>query len=164
MSKELESTKFLEQNNFNRPPLRIELLVSGVFFVLIGGLFLFGSMHYSFGNLRSMGAGYLPTVVSSVLIFLGLIQLFRGYRTLKDPIRIPVYFIRPIIFSALVVLSTLLWPYFGAVLAITIVMLAVAILHEDFSYKTFLLSLIPMYIVLLIFKYGLGSNMVLWNF
>lgn len=164
MSKELESTESSEQSNFTRPPLTIELLVSGFFFLAIGGLFLFGSTHYTFGNLRSMGAGYLPVVVSSVLILLGFIQLIRGILISRDRIHVPVYFIRPLAFFVMVVISALVWPYVGAVIAITIAMLAVAVLHENFNYKHFLLTLIPVYAILLVFKYGLGSNIDLWSF
>ena len=52
---------------------------SGVMFMVVGGLFAWGSTSYSLGNGARMGPGYFPMVLGVLLVLLGLGVLIASF-------------------------------------------------------------------------------------
>lgn len=55
-------------------------LLSGLLFILIGSLFLIGSLDLSFGTLRRIGPGGFPAMVAVGVIIMGVIIALKGIR------------------------------------------------------------------------------------
>jgi putative tricarboxylic transport membrane protein len=55
-------------------------LISGLFLLLVGLFFLINSLQYDFGNLRNIGPGFFPTVLSIMLIIFGIIISLQSYK------------------------------------------------------------------------------------
>lgn len=55
-------------------------LLSGLLFILIGGLFLLGSMDLPFGSLRRIGPAGFPAMVAVGLIAMGAIVALKGVK------------------------------------------------------------------------------------
>ena len=52
--------------------------LTGLLFFSLGSLFFLYSMMYDMGTLTNMGPGYFPTVISLILLFLGLIIILKS--------------------------------------------------------------------------------------
>ncbi len=52
--------------------------VSGLLFTSIGLAFLFGAMKFPMGSVTSMGPGFFPFVVSTLVVVLGALILVRS--------------------------------------------------------------------------------------
>jgi len=51
---------------------------SGVLFVFTGSIFLISSKEYNVGTISTIGPGFFPSTVSTILIILGLIICIKG--------------------------------------------------------------------------------------
>ncbi|PZQ45880.1 MAG: hypothetical protein DI556_21805 [Rhodovulum sulfidophilum] len=56
----------------------------GLFFITVGGLFLQQSAGLEIGSVRSMGPGYMPGVLSILLIVIGLVVAGKGLRQARE--------------------------------------------------------------------------------
>ena len=52
---------------------------AGIMYVVIGGFFAGFATNYPMGTAVRMGPAYFPTILGALLIFLGLILLFRSF-------------------------------------------------------------------------------------
>ncbi len=60
-----------------RAYLNVEVF-SGLLFILIGSVFLFGTVELPYGTWRKIGPGGFPALVAGLLILMGLIVSIRG--------------------------------------------------------------------------------------
>lgn len=60
-----------------RAYLNVEVL-SGFLFILIGSVFLFGTVELPYGTWRRIGPGGFPALIAGLLILMGLIVSIRG--------------------------------------------------------------------------------------
>ena len=61
-------------------------LLSGLVFILIGALGLWGGRDLRIGSAAMMGPGYLPTIMSSLVLGIGLIVTVMGLMRSPEPI------------------------------------------------------------------------------
>lgn len=57
--------------------MHIKNLVSGLMFVLFSLIFLMDADTLSFGTLAEIGPGFFPTVISTCLLLVGLVIIFK---------------------------------------------------------------------------------------
>jgi hypothetical protein len=54
---------------------------AGLMFIGIGGSAMFLAQNYGYGSVRRMGPGYFPTLLSVILVALGIIIMIKGLRS-----------------------------------------------------------------------------------
>lgn len=54
-------------------------ILSGILFVVIGSIFLYISNTYTVGRAANMGPGYFPTLVSIILITIGIMIIIKRF-------------------------------------------------------------------------------------
>jgi len=59
---------------------------TGIIYIVIGSIFIFVSQGYPMGTALKMGPAYFPTILSSLLILVGLISLVRSFLEQGTPI------------------------------------------------------------------------------
>jgi hypothetical protein len=59
---------------------------TGLIYIFFGSSAIFIAREYSMGNAFRMGPAYFPTVLSTILILIGVISLIRSFVTLGTPI------------------------------------------------------------------------------
>lgn len=80
----------------------------GLFFITVGGLFLQQASGLEIGSVRSMGPGYMPGVLSILLIVIGLIVAGKGIWTAREvlpklPLRALIFILVPPLLFALMI-------------------------------------------------------------
>lgn len=134
--------------------------VTGLLFVAIGLFFSITGLNLEYGTPANMGPGFLPLTVSGFLLVVGIIQLVRGIRA-TGPL-VEFKFKQPLVVLIAIIAFSLLLIKIGAILAVLILMLAVAVLHKNFTLKNFCLSYLFVVGLLLVFKLVLRSPIPLW--
>lgn len=112
-----------------------------------------------YGTPADMGPGFLPLTISAMLIGIGVLQLVRGVRSSGEAIQFNVK--QPAIVLLAIVAFGFLLEKIGAILAILLLMLSTAILHKNFTVKSFVVSYLVVVGLLLIFKLVLRSTISL---
>ena len=139
--------------------------LTGLIFLVFGFFFFSASiLNYDLGSIESMGPGFFPITVSSILIFIGTIQLGRGLFDCDEVTSEPFYFGKAIIITSAIFLHAILLVNFGAIIAMLLLMFSTAILHPKFNWLSFLISYLALLAILFAYRYFLGSNIPLWNF
>src|SRR5262245_43271409 len=59
---------------------------TGVIYVLFGGMAFFLARDYGFGTASRMGPGYFPTVLSALLVLIGVISIVRSFIVPGEPL------------------------------------------------------------------------------
>jgi len=135
---------------------------AGLLFVLIGGAGLYFGSELSFGSARQMGPGYFPTIVSWMILVLGL---FVAGRSLTfDGQAIERIRLRPILMILLAL------GLFGFLIAKTGVIVASVLLIFVTAYarpgvrvvETAIFAAALTASIVLVFVYALGQPMPLW--
>jgi len=132
---------------------------TGLLFIAVGLFFFVSGYSLEFGDVTNMGPGFLPKVISSILVAIGAFQTVRGLRaegkgvdfSLKEPL---------VIGLALLAFGYCL-DKVGAIISILGLMLVTAILHRKFTWRQFIISYVAIVIAILLFKFGLGSTIPL---
>jgi hypothetical protein len=135
---------------------------TGAIYVLFGGLAFFIARDYGFGTASRMGPGYFPTVLSALLVLIGVISLVRSFIVAGEPLG--DFAIKS---GALIILATILFGYLinraGLIIALLALVLVSAAASEKFRFEwqavAGLIALIAF--CALIFVYGLGVPMPL---
>jgi hypothetical protein len=136
-------------------------LGAGLLFVLIGGAGLIFGRDLSFGTSRSMGPGYFPTIISYLIIALGVIVMLKGL-AVAGP-RIEAIRPRPILLLlASLLVFALSINVFGVVVSAILLVLVAAYARRDVNLVETLVfaAAITGGIVLLV--YGLGQPLPIW--
>lgn len=128
---------------------------TGLLFIAIGLFFFVSGWQLEYGTPANMGPGFLPLTISTALIAIGVIQLFRG--TQVSGASINFRFAQPVLLLVAIVVFGLLLENIGAILSVLLLMLATAFLHKNFTLKSFFISYLVVVGLLLIFKLTLRS-------
>jgi len=122
---------------------------SGVMFVLLGGGYALGAQSYGFGSSSSMGPGYFPTVLGTMLAIVGLMIIARVIlrdADIDNPITQVAW--RPLltVIGSTVLFGVLLAgvpslgiPSMGLLVAIVGMVLLVSTAGHDFTWRSALL-------------------------
>jgi hypothetical protein len=131
----------------------------GLIFTITGLLFLYFGRNYSVGDALNMGPGFLPFFLSVALVGLGFVQFARAWR---DRTQVELDLMRPAIVSVTIAAFAYLLPWTGAVIGTGLVMLIVGSLHPSFQIRNWLISYAVVVVLILIFRFLLGSTIPLW--
>lgn len=96
-------------------------LLSGLLLLGLGGFFAYFGRNLKFGTPSVMGAGFVPMILSGVLVLIGLILVLRSYWNREEPDSWPAMRVLAIVCIAPLVFGALLRP---AGLVITVVVTA----------------------------------------
>lgn len=124
--------------------------VGGIFLSNVGLIFLIYSLQYEFGNLKNIGPGFFPTVVSVLLTVFGLCILIFSFLKNKDIFSFDSKSLLSILMS--VFLFGFALEIFGLIFSITLAILPFWFLFKLKFVETLLLS-----ISLIFFNYFLFS-------
>ena len=130
---------------------------AGVLYIAIGGFFAGFATNYPMGTAVRMGPAYFPTILGGLLIFLGLVLLFRSFAATDAELPSKTHW-RPLlcIIGAACLFAALIGTA-GMVIAAAVMMLLGAFGGWDFRWKEQLTGMIVMPAVCTgIFYYGLG--------
>ena len=149
---------------------------SGVLFTLLGLGTLYMALGYPMGTATRMGPGYLPSVLSGLLITLGVAITLRSLTLRPDESATPpqerrkrrlihsLGVLRPLLFISLALVSFgLLLPRIGLFLAVIVMVLISAFADFENHLRVAIpLSVVLAIAVVLIFVQGLGIPIPVW--
>jgi hypothetical protein len=131
---------------------------NGPLFMVIALVFGLGSFNYTLGTFDKPGPAMFPLMVSSALLLIGVINLFRKN---DKTVNVNVKNIAIIVVSlAIFALASL---YFGMLIGIVLLVLVSSVAGERFSIIRILLLSASLITVALMFNYVLGMNLPLWK-
>lgn len=135
---------------------------AGLLFILIGCAGLFFGRELAFGSARAMGPGYFPTVVSGLIIALGIFIAGRGL-ALNGP-AIERLQLRPIL---MIVIALAIFGYLiakiGVVLTSIALIMVTAYARPNVRVVETLAFAVAMTVfIVAVFVFGLGQPMPLW--
>ena len=132
---------------------------TGLLFIAIGLFFFANGLPLEYGTPANMGPGFLPLTISVLLMFIGLIQVVRGFSLTGKIIDYKVK--QPAVLLASIVAFGFILETVGALVSILLLMLATAYLHKRFSWKSFFVSYAIVAGLVLVFKLFLKSPLPL---
>ena len=138
---------------------------SGVMFIVIGGGFAIGATNYSMGAAARPGPGYFPLILSSIMVLLGAIVLFKSL-TVEieggDPIGDIAWRPLLVVVAAITVFGLLL-PRLGMILTIPILIFMTSLAGDEFKWKGVLAAAVVLTLMAwLIFIVGLKLTIPMW--
>jgi hypothetical protein len=141
-------------------------LLSGLFFILLGGGAASLSLRHSLGTMTRMGPGYFPLLIGSLLALIGVVVTIRSLLPAAENTPMERIAVRPlaILAAAVVAFALLLRPY-GLVAAITALTAIGWTADRDRRLRE-----LPVMIVVLcgiaygVFVYALNINLRIWPF
>ena len=135
---------------------------AAVVFIVIGIAGIVFGRELAFGNTAEMGPGYFPTLLSGLIVTLGLIQGFKSF-TIAGPAIEPVQ-LRPMVFVLIAILVFgVLTPVIGLALTSVIVTLVAALARRGFHWReTLLLGVGLALFAVLVFVYALSQPIPPW--
>lgn len=140
-------------------------LGAGLLFLALGAAGIYFGQELAFGTARRMGPGYFPTIISGLIMLLGLIVAGRSFRI--DGPAIERLQFRPI-FMLMVALAVFgfLISKIGVVLASALMMIVAAYARREKVniLETLVFAFAVSAFVVLVFVYGLSQPMPLWWF
>jgi hypothetical protein len=108
---------------------------TGLVFIAFGAAFLGIALAYPIGTARRMGPAYFPTILSVILILIGLGAAARGFLTRGTPVT--AFALKPMVLIALgTVVFGLLIRDAGLVVSIVLLVLITAYSSMNFSWRT----------------------------
>ncbi len=130
---------------------------AGVLYIAIGGFFAGFATNYPMGTAVRMGPAYFPTILGGLLIFLGLILLFRSFGATDAELPTKTHWRALLCIIGAACLFAALIGTAGMVIAAAVMMLMGAFGGWDFRWKEQLIGMVVMPAVCTgIFYYGLG--------
>lgn len=128
----------------------------GIFFLILGIIFLSISLSYDLGSLSNMGPGFFPTILSGILIIFGIYQLLLNGDMISVGVRIPGLLLLCLLISSLIFKIT------GIIPATIFLIVASYRLISEFKVKE-LMYLVMFFTVCILLMKMFFSNMVpLW--
>jgi hypothetical protein len=137
-------------------------LGAGLVFLAIGGAGLYFGSELAFGTSARMGPGYFPTLLSALIMVIGLIVGFRGVTLAGPPIeRVQL---RPITFiiAAILIFGVLIDAIGLALTAITLTVFAAHARRDVALGETILLGAGLALFTVVVFVYLLGQPLPAW--
>lgn len=135
---------------------------TGVLYLGFGAIAFWIAQDYSFGTAKRMGAGYFPSVLSSLLMFFGVLALLRGI--IKEGKPFGFFAWKPaLIITASTLAFGLLLMRAGLIIALVVLILGSASASSKFRFelRPLLLALGLIVFCVLVFIKGLGLPMPL---
>ena len=132
---------------------------TGLLFMAVGLFFFINGFDLEFGTVADMGPGFLPMVISSLLFAIGVLQTVRGLKF--SGASVVFQFREPIIVCLGLIAFGIGLEKVGTLISVFGIMFLSAILHKKFEFKTFAISYAAVAIIVLLFKFGLGSTIPL---
>ncbi len=135
---------------------------AGLIFIFFGIMAFWINQDYPRGTIIRMGPGYFPTILSTILIILGLFTFLRSFWLKED--LISSFAFRPLLLNIIAILgfAFLIRPL-GIVLATLVMIIFSRLAGWDFSWREVLI----LYLFLVIFSYilfiyFLGLSLKVW--
>lgn len=132
---------------------------TGILFTAIGLFFGVSCRDLEIGTPANMGPGFLPLAISVILTVIGLLQIFRSVKANGE--KADFHFRDPFIVVAMIVIFGLMIEKAGALVSLFVLMLASAYLHKNFNWRYFIISYAFIFLLMLAFRYILGSTIPL---
>ena len=135
---------------------------AGLLFMLIGGAGLFFGRDLSFGTNRAMGPGYFPTIISVLIVLIGLIIAFKAL-IVTGP-RVEAVRPRPVLLllGSLLAFALLINVLGVAISAVVLVLLAAYARPDVNLLETLVFGVVISAVIILLFVYGLGQPLPIW--
>ena len=135
---------------------------AGMVFVLIGLAGLYFGSELAFGSASRMGPGYFPTLLSALIIALGVVVAFRGLTVEGPPIE--TIQLRPISFIiAAILIFGMLIEAIGLALTAILLTIFAAYARPDVKLgETMLLGTSLALFTVIVFVYVLGQALPAW--
>ena len=138
---------------------------SGVMFIIIGAGFAIGATNYSMGAAARPGPGYFPLILSSIMVLLGAIVLFKSL-TVEieggDPIGAVAWRPLVVIVAAITVFGLLL-PRLGMIITIPILIFMTSLAGDEFKWKGVVAAAVVLTLMAwVIFIVGLKLTIPMW--
>ena len=138
---------------------------SGVMFIVVGGGFAIGATNYSMGVSARPGPGYFPLMLSTIMVLLGAIVLFKSL-TIEteggDPIGAIAW--RPLIVVVVAItVFGLLLPRLGMIITVPILIFITSLAGDEFRWKGVLTAAVVLTAAsYMIFIFGLKLTIPVW--
>lgn len=136
---------------------------AGILFLLIGVAGIYFGQDLAFGSARRMGPGYFPSIISGLIMVIGLLIAAKSLRV--DGPGIERIHIRPILMLmiALAVFGFLISKIGVVITSILMIVIAAYARREKVNLvETLLFGVIFAAFVVLVFVYGLRQPMPIW--
>ena len=138
---------------------------SGVMFIIIGAGFAIGATNYSMGAAARPGPGYFPLILSSIMVLLGAIVLFKSLTVeTADGDPVGAFAWRPlIVIVAAITVFGLLLPRLGMIITLPILIFLISLAGDEFKWKGVLVAAAVLTAAsYLIFIVGLKLTIPVW--
>jgi len=138
--------------------------LTGLMFLLFGAAAIFFAADYNIGSAAKMGPGYFPFALGALLAALGATLLLRSVFWTKGPQAGPVFHLKPLvlILSSVVLFGLLLRPL-GLLVSTTLLVVVSSMASHEFRWKETLLNAAALiFIVWVVFVYGLDFQVPIW--
>lgn len=140
-------------------------IAAGVFFSVIGLSALLMGLQYPIGTTFSMGPGYFPTIVSALMLILGLTLSVRSIRAADGPLLADIAWRPLIIILASVLGFALVIDRWGMIPALLVLGTVGWYANPQRSLKLLPAQLaVGVLVPVLIFRFGLNMPIPLWSF
>ena len=138
---------------------------SGLMFIVIGIAFGIGARNYSMGVGARPGPGYFPMILSSILVLLGAIVLFKSL-TVEieggDPVG-PFAWRPLLVIVAAITVFGLLLPRLGMIITVPVLIFITSLAGDEFKWKGVLAAAVVLTVSSwLIFIVGLKLTIPVW--
>ena len=136
-------------------------LLAGIVFIAVGALGLYAGRDLRMGAAAMMGPGYLPTIVSSLIVLIGAVVTLMGL--LRSPEALDAVRLRPLLIILVSVAGfAFAAEYLGFVIASAWLIGAASIADREARLKEILASIVLLTLFgILVFIVGLGVQMPL---
>jgi len=138
--------------------------LTGLMFLLFGAAAIFFAADYNIGSAAKMGPGYFPFALGALLAALGVALLLRSVFWTKGSQAGPVFHLKPLvlILSSVVLFGLLLLPL-GLLVSTTLLVVVSSMASHEFRWKETLLNAAALiFIVWVVFVYGLDFQVPIW--
>ena len=138
--------------------------LTGLMFMLFGAAAIFFAADYNIGSAAKMGPGYFPFALGGLLAVLGAALLLRSVFWTKGSQTGPVFQFKPLvlILSSVVLFGLLLLPL-GLLVSTTLLVVVSSMASHEFRWKEALLNAAALiFIVWVVFVYGLDFQVPIW--
>jgi putative tricarboxylic transport membrane protein len=138
--------------------------LTGLLFLLFGAAAVFFAADYNIGSAAKMGPGYFPFALGALLAALGVALLLRSVFWTKASQAGPVFHLKPLLLVLLsVVLFGLLLLPLGLLVSTTLLVVVSSLASHEFRWKEALLNAAALiFIVWVVFVYGLDFQVPIW--
>jgi len=138
--------------------------ITGLMFLLFGAAAIFFAADYKIGSAAKMGPGYFPFALGALLAALGVALLLRSVFWTKGSQAGPVFHFKPLllILSSVVFFGLLLLSL-GLLVSTTLLVVVSSMASHEFRWKETLLNAAALiFIVWVVFVYGLDFQVPIW--